>query len=82
MVAASESLSHPIGFNTKAASAARPRVRSMHVHAWRRPGGGPEHSEGIAVSPKELKRGAFNATRFRPHDMIDNHQGACEPVNK
>ena len=49
-------MSHPIGFNIKAATAARRE---------RRPGGGPEHSEGIAVSPKELKRGAFYATRFR-----------------
>ena len=43
-------------------STARPRLRPG---ALRRPGGGPEQSEGIAVSQKELKRGAFCATRFR-----------------
>ena len=48
-------MSHPIGFSIKAATAARRQ---------RRPGGGPERSEGIAVSPKEIKRGAFFATRF------------------
>jgi len=48
-------MSHPIGFNMKATTVARRE---------RRPGGGPEQSEGIAVSPKELKRGAFYATRF------------------
>jgi hypothetical protein len=31
----------------------------------RRPGGGPERCEGIAVSQTELKQGAFYATRFR-----------------
>ena len=52
-------MSHPIGFSIKAATAARRQ---------RRPGGGPERSEGIAVSPKEIKRGAFFATRFSPFD--------------
>ncbi len=49
-------MSHPIGFNMKATTVARRE---------RRPGGGPEQSEGIAVSPKELERGAFYATRSR-----------------
>ena len=31
----------------------------------RRPGGGPERSEGIAASPEGLKWGASYATRFR-----------------
>ena len=49
-------MSHPIGFNIKAVTAARRK---------RRPGGGAEQSEAIAVSQKELERGAFYAARSR-----------------
>ena len=34
------------------------------------PRGGCEQSEGIAVSPKEIKRGAFFATRFSPQCIL------------
>ena len=48
----------------------------------RRPGGGPERSEGIAVSPKRLKRGAFDATRFMARldrELVAPEALGCHP---
>ena len=41
----------------------------------RRPGGGPERSEGIAVSQKEAKAGSIFATRFRSNSWRKMRSG-------
>ena len=48
---------------------------AIAVRRERRPGGGPERSEGIAVSPKGVKAGSIFAIRFNAENCSRREEG-------